>query len=206
MNRTTILLADDHAIVRMGLKSLLEDEADLSVIGEAKDGATAVTESLRLRPDVVVMDLMMPRKDGIAATADLRRKLPDVKILILTTYSTSDGIAHALESGATGALLKNSADAELIPAIRAVAAGKTYISKEIRHLLAEDPPAQTLTDRQRGILESVTRGFSNGEIAREFGITEITVRNHLTVIFNKIGAATRAEAVAIAMRKQLLKL
>ena len=207
MKRTIrVLLADDHAIVRMGLKSLLEDEPDLAVVGEASDGAVAVEESLRLKPDVVVMDLMMPRKDGTAATAEIVRALPETRILVLTTFSTSDGIAHALDAGASGAVLKNAADLELIPAIREVAAGKTYVSREVQHLLADDPPVKALTDRQREILESVTRGFSNGEIAKQFGITDITVRNHLSQIFAKIGAATRAEAVAIALRKQLLKI
>ena len=201
-----VLLADDHAIVRMGLKSLLEDEPDIAIVGEASDGAIAVTESLRLMPDVVVMDLMMPRKDGNAATAEIVQARPETRVLILTTFSTSDGISRALENGASGALLKNVADLELLPAIRELAAGRTYVSQEIQHLLADDPPVKSLTDRQREILESVTRGFSNGEIAKQFGITEITVRNHLSMIFSKIGAATRAEAVAIALRKQLLKM
>ena len=201
-----VLLADDHAIVRMGLKSLLEDEPDIAVVGEASDGVVAVEESLRLKPDIVVMDLMMPRRDGAVATAEILKALPETRVLILTTFSTSDGISHALESGAVGALLKNAADLELIPAIREVAAGKTCVSQEIRHLLADDPPVKALTDRQRDILESVTRGLSNGEIAKQFSITDITVRNHLSQIFAKIGASTRAEAVAIALRKQLLKI
>ena len=206
MNPIKILLADDHVIVRMGLKSLLEDTPDMTVVGEAQNGLEAVSEALRLQPDVVIMDLMMPRKDGVAATADLRKKLPLAKIIILTTYSTSDGIAHAMDNGATGALLKNTANTELVPAIRAVMQGKTYLSREVRRLFAEDPPAKTLTERQRDILESLVRGLSNDDIAKQFGIAEITVRNHLVTIFDKIGAGSRTEAVAITLRKQLLKL
>ena len=206
MNPIRILLADDHVIVRMGLKSLLEDTPDMSVVGEAQNGIEAVSEALRLQPDVVIMDLMMPRKDGVAATADLHRKLPSAKVVVLTTYSTSDGIAHALDSGASAALLKSTANTELVPAIRAVVQGKTYISREVRRLLAEDPPAKTLTERQRSILESLVRGLSNDDIAKQFGIAEITVRNHLVTIFDKIGAGSRTEAVAITLRKQLLKL
>ena len=206
MNPIRILLADDHVIVRMGLKSLLEDTPDMTVVGEAQNGMEAVSEALRLQPDVVIMDLMMPRKDGVAATADLRKKLPSAKVIILTTYSTSDGIAHAMDSGASGALLKSTANTELVPAIRAVMQGKTYLSREVRRLLADDPPAQTLTDRQRAILESLVRGLSNDDIAKQFGIAEITVRNHLVTIFDKIGAGSRTEAVAITLRKQLLKL
>lgn len=206
MNPIRILLADDHVIVRMGLKSLLEDTPDMTVVGEAQNGLEAVSEALRLQPDVIIMDLMMPRKDGVAATADLRKKLPSAKVIILTTYSTSDGIAHAMDSGASGALLKSTANTELVPAIRAVMQGKTYLSREVRRLLADDPPAQTLTDRQRDILESLVRGLSNDDIAKQFGIAEITVRNHLVTIFDKIGAGSRTEAVAITLRKQLLKL
>ena len=206
MNPIRILLADDHVIVRMGLKSLLEDSPDMTVVGEAQNGIEAVAEALRLQPDVVIMDLMMPRKDGVAATADLHKKLPSAKVVILTTYSTSDGISHAMDSGASGALLKNTANTELVPAIRAVMQGKTYLSREVRRLFAEDPPAQTLTDRQRAILESLVRGLSNDDIAKQFGIAEITVRNHLVTIFDKIGAGSRTEAVAITLRKQLLKL
>ena len=205
MNPIRILLADDHVIVRMGLKSLLEDTPDMAVVGEAQNGIEAVSEALRLQPDVVIMDLMMPRKDGVAATADLRKKLPSAKVIILTTYSTSDGIAHSMDNGASGALLKNTANTELVPAIRAVMQGKTYLSREVRRLLAEDPPVKTLTERQRGILESLVRGLSNEDIAKQFGIAEITVRNHLVTIFDKIGAGSRTEAVAITLRKQLLK-
>ena len=201
-----ILIADDHAIVRIGLSALLKTESDLSVVGVAKDGEEAVAEALRLNPDVIVMDLMMPKKNGVEATAEIHERLPGTKIIILTTFAASDGIKHALDAGATGAVMKTAEDAELVSIIRAVAAGDTVISDEIQQLLTEDPPAEDLTPRQLEILESVTRGFTNADIAKQFGIREQSVKEHISTILAKIGAANRSEAVAIAMRKQLLKI
>ena len=152
-----ILIADDHAIVRIGLSALLKTEPDLSVVGVAKDGEEAVAEALHLKPDVIVMDLMMPKKNGVEATAAIHEKLPDTKIVILTTFAASDGIKHALDAGATGAVMKTAEDAELVSIIRAVASGGKVISDEIQQLLTEDPPAEELTPRQLEILESVTR-------------------------------------------------
>ena len=201
-----ILIADDHAIVRIGLSALLKTEPDLSVVGVAKDGEEAVAEALRLNPDVIVMDLMMPKKNGVEATAEIHERLPDTKIIILTTFAASDGIKHALDAGATGAVMKTAEDAELVSIIRAVAAGDTVISDEIQQLLTEDPPAEDLTPRQLEILESVTRGFTNADIAKQFGIREQSVKEHISTILAKIGAANRSEAVAITMRKHLLKI
>ena len=201
-----ILIADDHAIVRIGLSALLKTESDLSVVGVAKDGEEAVAEALRLNPDVIVMDLMMPKKNGVEATAEIHERLPGTKIIILTTFAASDGIKHALDAGATGAVMKTAEDAELVSIIRAVAAGDTVISDEIQQLLTEDPPAEDLTPRQLEILESVTRGFTNADIAKQFGIREQSVKEHISTILAKIGAANRSEAVAITMRKHLLKI
>ena len=201
-----ILIADDHAIVRIGLSALLKTESDLSVVGVAKDGEEAIAEALRLNPDVIVMDLMMPKKNGVEATAEIHERLPGTKIIILTTFAASDGIKHALDAGATGAVMKTAEDAELVSIIRAVAAGDTVISEEIQQLLTEDPPAEDLTPRQLEILESVTRGFRNADIAKQFGIREQSVKEHISTILAKIGAANRSEAVAITMRKHLLKI
>ena len=201
-----ILIADDHAIVRIGLSALLKTEPDLSVVGVAKDGEEAVAEALRLKPDVIVMDLMMPKKNGVEATAEIHEKLPETKIVILTTFAASDGIKHALDAGATGAVMKTAEDAELVSIIRTVAAGGTVISDEIQQLLTEDPPAEELTPRQLEILESVTRGFTNADIAKQLGLREQSVKEHISAILVKIGAANRSEAVAITMRKHLLKI
>jgi len=201
-----ILVADDHKIVRIGLVSLLNTIDGLEVIGEASDGDEAVAIAQRTRPDVVVMDLMMPNKDGDTATAEIHAMLPETRILILTTFGTSDGIARALASGATGAVMKTADDRLLVEAIREVASGRRYISDDIRRLLAEDPPIPELTDRQMEILQSITRGLTNADIAKLLGIREDSVKKLVATVCTKIGAANRTEAAVIAIRKHLLKL
>ena len=201
-----ILIADDHLILRMGLVTLLENAGDMEVVGEAEDGESAVCEALRLKPDVVIMDLVMPGLDGSAATERIKAKSPDIKVLILTTFGTSDIISKALSNGADGALLKNSPQQELLSAIRAVAGCSRIISKDVQEILAADPPAQALSPRQKEILDLIVRGFSNADIARRFGISVTVVKEHLAALYHKIDAANRAEAVAIALRKHLLKI
>ena len=205
-NTIRVLIADDHTIVRIGLRTLLGAEKDIEVVSEAKNGEMAVKEALRLRPDVVIMDLMMPKMDGAEATAALHEKLPETKVIILTTFGSSDGIAHAIESGAAGALMKTADDAALISTIRSVAGGKTVISPDIKRLLAEDPPIPVLTTRQTEVLQSMMRGLTNRDIAKQLGIRQDGVNEHVAAILAKIGAANRTEAVAIALRKHLLKL
>lgn len=204
MTKTTVFLADDHAMVRMGLAALLGTKKDIQVIGEAEDGLQAVDKVLALRPDVVLMDLLMPVKDGVAATAEILEALPTTRILLLTSAGTSDGIAHALGLGAAGALLKSADFSTLITAIRAVAAGKRVIAPEIQQMLMEDPPVPKLTPRQKEILASVARGLSNEDIALQFGIGKSSAKEHVILICRKLGAANRAEAVTIALRKHLL--
>ena len=205
-NTIRVLIADDHTIVRIGLRTLLGAEKDIEVVGEAKNGEMAMKEALRLRPDVVIMDLMMPKMDGAEATAVLHEKLPETKVIILTTFGSSDGIAHAIESGAAGALMKTADDAVLISTIRSVAGGKTVISPDIKRLLAEDPPIPVLTTRQAEVLQSMMRGLTNRDIAKQLGIRQDGVNEHVAAILAKIGAANRTEAVAIALRKHRLKL
>lgn len=199
-----VLIADDHSIVRMGLTTLLEMEHDLEVAGQAANGTLAVSESIRLKPDIVVLDLMMPELDGANATAAIKAKLPQTKIVLFTTFPASDMIAKALENGAEGVIFKSAADTELIKAIRKVANGEKYVSSDVAKLLASDPPIPPLSPRQRDILESMARGLSNAEIARQFNITPTVVREYSIALFQKIGAANRTEAVAIALRKHLL--
>ena len=206
MKNIKVLIADDHLIVRTGLAALLGTEKDIKVVGQAKNGIEADREALRLHPDVIIMDLMMPRKDGVEATAELAEKAPEVKVILLTTFGTSDGIAHALAVGAKGAILKNADNAELARAIRKVAEGGEFISAEIRQQLAVDPPIPSLTPRQREILDSMVRGLTDRDIARQLGIRQDGVNDHVSAILKKIGAVNRTEAVAIALRKHLLKL
>ena len=201
-----VLIADDHEIMRMGLASLLETDELISVVGEAADGEEAVRKAQKLRPDVVVMDLMMPVKDGSEATQEIKAALPETRILLLTTFGTADGIAHAIEAGAEGALLKSTTNSNIIKAIRALADGKQFISSEVKELLTKDPPVPELTERQRLILASITEGLTNLAIADRLGISEDGVKRHVNAIMAKLGADSRAEAVAIALRKHLLKI
>ena len=200
-----ILIADDHAVVRRGLRSILQIEKDFQIVGEAANGIEAVEMARRLKPHVVIMDLIMPEKSGNEATAEILAELPQTRILLLTTFGTADDVAKALEAGATGALMKTSDESEIIAAIRTVATGGHAISDEIKRLMAENPPAPDLTPRQLEILNSMSRGYSNAEIAEVFGINEFTVREHVANIMAKLDASNRAEAVATALRKSLLK-
>ena len=201
-----ILIADDHAIVRYGLSSLFSTQKDMEIVGCAKDGVEAVQLALSKRPDVVVMDLSMPRMDGSEATAELHKKLPSAKVLLLTSFMTSDGIAHALEAGAAGAITKTTEDKVLIPSVRKIAAGKRVISPEIQQYLDENPPISKLSGQQNAILHSITRGLSNSDIAKLLNIRQDSVEKYIRKLFAKLGAANRAEAVAIALRKHLLKI
>ncbi|MBQ3288284.1 MAG: response regulator transcription factor [Kiritimatiellae bacterium] len=207
MNDKTIkvLIVDDHAILRMGLASLLNTKKDIKVVGDASNGAMAVSKTLKLNPDVVIVDLMMPGMDGVETTKNILAAAPNTKVMILTTFGTSDGIIHALAAGARGAIMKSVEFPELVAAIRSIASGDKVISPEIQRILESNPPVPTLSPRQTEILESIVRGLSNIDIAKQLGISLDMVKEHVSVLFLKIGAATRAEAVAIALRKHLLK-
>ena len=204
-DKIKVLIVDDHAILRMGLASLLNAKKDIEVVGDAEDGPTAIRRAARLKPDVVVMDLLMPNMDGVEATRRLLADRPDTKVLILTTFGTADGIAHALEAGALGAVMKNVDFSELVAAIRAVAAGERAVSPEIERILAAEPPIAALSPRQTEILQSIVRGLSNPDIAKQLGISLDMVKEHSAALFQKIGAANRTEAVAIALRKHLIR-
>lgn len=205
MRRISVLIVDDHAVVRRGLKSLFQTEKDFYVVGEAANGTEAVESTERLKPDVVIMDLVMPEKGGAEATAEILAARPQTRIVVLTTFGTADDVAKALKAGAVGALMKTADETELISAIRTVAAGGRAVSAEIGRLLAENPPAPELTPRQLEILNSMSQGFSNADIAEQFCIKEFSVREHVSGIMEKLEASNRAEAVAIAMRKHILK-
>ena len=205
MKKTSVLLVDDHSVVRMGLAAIINIEKDLKVCGEAESGAEAVKLAKEMRPDVVVMDFMMPGMDGAEATAAVLRASPESKVLVLTTYGTSADIARALKCGATGAVTKNLSNEELADAIRAAARGERMLSAEIEASLSEAESNNGLTARQREVLDSITRGLSNDDIAGMLGISKVRVKQHLAALYQKLGAANRAEAVAIALRRQLLK-
>ena len=205
MKPIRILLADDHAIVRTGLAFLLGTKKDFDIVGEASDGMEAVAMAAKLNPDVVVMDLMMPVLGGAEATEQILKTNPSAKVLILTSFGTESGVAMALKSGAVGALLKSAANTELVDAIHTVAAGGKALSPDIELILQERDATPGLSLRQRQMLESITRGLTNEEIALQYGLSVPSVKTHIVKLFAKIGAANRTEAVAIAMRKYLLK-
>ncbi|MBQ8124941.1 MAG: response regulator transcription factor [Kiritimatiellae bacterium] len=205
MEKIKVMIVDDHAILRMGLASLLNAKKDIEVVGEANSGAAALKKAPKLKPDVIVMDLMMPEMDGAETTRRLKALMPEARILILTTYGTSDGIAHALEAGARGAVLKNVEFTELANDIRRIAAGETVVSEEIQRILKAEPAIEPLSARQYEILEAIVNGLSNADISTRLGISLDMVKEHNQKLFEKLGAANRTEAVAITMRKYLLK-
>ena len=199
------MIVDDHAVVRAGLRAILEFENDIEVVGDAANGRMAVRKATELQPDVVIMDLMMPSVGGADATAAIRTANPKVKVLILTSYGSAADISRAFENGAIGALMKTASDEQLVAAIRKVAAGTKVVAPEIAQTLKDEAVSPGLTPRQLEILDSVTRGLTNDDIAKQFGITTSGVKQHLSAVFAKLGAASRSEAVAIALRKQLFK-
>ena len=205
MKKIQVLLVDDHSVVRMGLAAIINLERDLHVCGEAENGQEAVAQAKALRPDVIVMDLMMPGMSGAETTQAALAVSPESKILVLTTFGTSVEIATALDAGAVGAVTKNLSNADLADAIRKTAAGERVLSPEIAAALKENEAAAQFSPRQMEIIDSITRGLSNQEIATLLGISRTRVKQHLTEVFEKLGAANRAEVAAIALRKQLLK-
>lgn len=204
MKKTTILLADDHAIVRDGLKAVLAIRKDFAVVGEAEDGAAAVEMAVRLKPDVVVMDLLMPVVNGAAATEALREKVPSAKVLILTSFPDSPEVAAALRNGALGALSKNASKDELFAAIGKIALGERCVSDEIARTVVETEETPSLSPRQREILGLLVKGLNNVEIARQCGLSRAGVKFHLLSVFQILGAASRSEAVAIALKRHLI--
>ena len=206
MTKIKVLIADDHTVVRIGLRTLLSLTKDIAVVGEARNGKLAVEETLRLRPDVVIMDLAMPKLDGVEATRKILAVAPATRILILTSYGSSDGIAHALELGAAGAMMKTADDERIVSAIHRIAAGSTYVSADIQRQLKSNPPVSRLSDRQAEVLQLIVDGRTSKEIATQLGIRSDSVDAVTRSLFEKLGAANRAEAVAIALRKHLLKI
>jgi two-component system, NarL family, response regulator YdfI len=210
-----VLITDDHLIVREGLRLILETADDLEVVGEAVDGVECLSLVPQLNPDVILMDLQMPRMDGITAIEHLHRDHPQIAIIILTTYNEDDLMIRGLRCGARGYLLKDSSRENLLDAIHAAVKGETLLKPEIlaRVLAPQTPlkPASTpqtappLTERELEVLQAASRGERNKEIAYKLGITERTVKAHLQSIYQKYGVDSRAAAVASAAAQGLLK-
>ena len=206
MKKIRILVADDHNIVRIGLKTLLNAQRDFEVVGDAENGEDAVRLHDRLLPDVVIMDLMMTGIDGVQATRRIRESRPDAKVLILTSYTTSADLSRALAFGAAGAQLKGASTDSLLKAIRSVAAGQAAVAPEIEKLVRAHERQPELTERQAQVLQAVVDGLTTDSIAARKGISVSAVKQQMALICNKHGASTRSEAVAIALRKHLLKI
>lgn len=209
-----ILITDDHLVVREGLRLILETAEDIEVVGEAMDGAECLELVPALKPDVILMDLQMPRMDGITAIGHLRKNFPEIAIVILTTYNEDDLMIRGLQAGARGYLLKDSSRENLLDAIHAAARGETLLKPEIlaRVLAPQSTPKpvlptqtdSTLTERELEVLQLAAKGERNKEIAYKLGITERTVKAHLQSIYQKFGVDSRAAAVAVAAGKGLL--
>ena len=204
-----VLLADDHLVVRAGLRAMLDPVPDLEVVGEAGDGAEALSLAGSLRPDVVLMDLRMPGTDGVTATARLREQHPGVSVLVLTTYDTDADILRAIEAGATGYLLKDATRDELLGAIRSAAAGRSILASGVASRLLgrmRGPAPATLSAREIEVLELVARGRTNKEIARRLHLSEATVKTHLLHVFSKLQVEDRTQAVTTALEAGVIRL
>ncbi|MFC5447302.1 response regulator transcription factor [Paenibacillus aestuarii] len=211
-----ILLVDDHAVVRSGLKILLESNKQFEIIGEAADGDEAIKAAQELKPDVVLMDLNMPPgKDGLTATLELKKKLPDIAILILTMHDDDEYLFRAIYAGASGYILKSAPHEELLTAIQSVAEGNAYLyptaTKRLMRELLENlhrgdthSSYDTLSDREKEILPLVAKGYSNKEIAEQLIISVKTVETHKSNVMEKLGLKTRPELVKYALKKGLL--
>ena len=205
----SLLIADDHPIVRAGLQAVLGSQPGFEVVGEAGNGTEAVALASRLRPDVVVMDLRMPEMDGVQATARIKAQHPEIHVLVVTAYDSDADILPAIETGATGYLLKDTPCKELFQAIRDVAQGKPVLTSSVAVRLMErmrDPAEEALSSREIEVLRLVAKGASNREIADQLYVTEATVKTHLIHIFGKLGVSDRTAAVTKALDQGILRL
>ncbi|HLI89311.1 MAG TPA: response regulator transcription factor [Ktedonobacteraceae bacterium] len=211
-----ILLADDHTILRAGLKMMLNAQPDMEVVGEAQDGRQALQEAQRLQPDIILMDITMPDMNGIEATKQIKKELPDVKVLILTMHEHEEYVFQALRAGASGYMLKEAADTDLISALRIIQSGQFYLSPAAQSVMVGDylqrvrtgeekDSYSSLTEREREILKLVAEGYTNNQIAERLVISPKTVDTHRTHIMDKLNLHSRAELVKYAMRRGLLE-
>jgi len=209
-----ILIADDQAIVRKGIRALLSTEAGMEVVGEARTGTETVAQAEALQPDVILMDLVMPELTGIEATRQITERLPAVRILILTSFGTDDKVFPAIKAGALGYLLKDSEPEELVQAIRQVYHGESSLHptiarrvlRELAHPAERIPAVEPLTEREVEVLRQVAQGLSNRDIAEQLVINEATVRTHVSNILSKLHLASRTQAALYALREGLASL
>jgi two-component system, NarL family, response regulator LiaR len=206
-----VLLVDDHSVVREGLRTFLELQDGLEVVGEAEDGEQALLEAERLKPDVILMDLVMPKLDGVGAMQQLRQRLPESRVIVLTSFSDDEKLLPAIRAGAAGYLLKNVQPKELARAVRAAHNGEVLLDPGVAARLVDaiaqpagEEPRDELTPREREVLELIGRGLSNKRIALELGVSEKTVKTHVGHVLAKLGVTDRTQAALHAMRTGLL--
>ncbi|HLG74152.1 MAG TPA: response regulator transcription factor [Chloroflexota bacterium] len=209
-----ILVADDHPVVREGLSAMLGREDDFEVVGQAMDGKEALDMTGSLNPNVVLMDLKMPRMDGVEAIREIKQRHPGTEVLVLTTFDSDEYIFQGIEAGARGYLLKDAPREDLFRAVRAVAQGESLLQPNVAarlvnrfaELSRRTAPEEMLSERELEVLRCMARGAANKEIAGELVISESTVKTHVTNIFQKLGASDRTQAVTIALQRQLIRL
>ncbi|MFA5308529.1 MAG: response regulator transcription factor [Dehalococcoidales bacterium] len=209
-NRIRILLVDEHAVVRSGLGAVITTYEEMDLVGEANNGEEAVHLCKSLKPDIVLMDLMMPVMDGVTATRIIHESQPDIRIIALTSFGDREWVEGALKAGAAGYLLKTVSAAELITAIKGTMAGKTSLSPEAAQVLVQNlkkPPTEAadLTEREREILALMVEGLANHDIAARLVVSQSTVKFHVSNVLSKLGVATRTEAVATALKHKLVR-
>ena len=210
----SVLIVDDHTIVRKGIRALLAEIAGLEVVGEAADGQEAIVQAARLDPDVILMDLGMPRLDGIEATRLIKAERPESRILVMTSFATDDKVLPAIKAGAQGYLLKESAPDDLVQAIQQIYHGESSLHpviarkvlQEIAHPADRPPTPEPLTEREVTVLRLVAEGWGNRDIAEELHITDATVRTHVSNIMSKLYLANRVQAALYALREGLISL
>ncbi len=198
-----VLIADDHAVVRQGLRTFLGLQEDIEVVGEAADGEQAVAEAERLAPDVVLMDLVMPRMDGVEAIRRLHERVPAARAVVLSSFIDEDRLVPVVRAGAAGYLLKDIEPAELVAAIRTVHGGGALLHPRVAARLLAEVAGDPLTPREREVLALIGRGMANKVIARELGLAEKTVKTHVSSILAKLGVADRTQAALYAVREGL---
>lgn len=209
-----ILIADDHAIVREGLRALLATEPDLDLVAEASDGIQAVTKARALKPDVILLDLMMPRMDGVEAITEIKKDWQEARIIVLTSFSDDEKVFSAIRNGALGYLLKDSTPQDLLHAIHTVANGEGFLSPSIASKVMREinqppklpPTKDPLTEREGEILQWVAQGLTNDQIAEKLVVSERTVRTHVSNILAKLQLANRTQAALYALREGIAKL
>ena len=201
-----VMVVDDHPVVRRGIAALLETEPGLELVTEAEDGRRAIQEFRTHRPDVTVMDLQMPEMDGLDAISAIRGEFPDARIIVLTTYAGDVQAIRAMHAGARAYMLKDSLDRELVDTIRAVYAGKKFVSPDVSYEIAEHVSDDPLTETEVRVLRLIAEGKSNKEIARVVSSTEATVKWHVRTILSKLGVEDRTHAVMVGLRRGIIEL